>query len=303
MTLNNDGFWDFYWETRLREMETLGKREAILAGSRLVRQLSGAHGRALRVLEAGCGEGQVIGALLDAHSPSIESGVPVGVDYNPRSLARCRKDYPGWQFSQGDFTTAEAMESLRGYDLALLVNALHEVFSFTRSPETGRVDEPLAKQRAAEALARTAGCLAPGGWLLLFDGLEPPDAAEEMTIRFRSAAARAGFETFAAEYRPFRIRYRSQGALRVSLSRHDFARYITKSIFLGKALWQSEQNESYQYFTESEFRAAFAACGLQIMELRALTVNQEKWRRLVDPGPRGFPAEHILILARKDEAS
>lgn len=298
---DSDSFWDFYWDTRLREMETLGKREAILAGSGLVRRLSRELGRPLRMIEPGCGEGQVVGALLDAHSQHIQGRVPVGVDYNPRSLARCRKDHPGWPFIEGDFTSPAVMDGLNGYDIVLLVNAIHEVFSFTRSPETKRVDVPLAKQGAAQALARSVNCLAPGGWLLLFDGLEPPNPDEEISIRFNDQRARAGFETFAAEYRPFKIHYQSAGGpLRVRLSRHDFARYITKSIFLGKALWQSEQNESYQYFTEIEFRAACANCGLRIHELRTLTVNMEKWRRLVDPGPDGFPAEHILILAQKE---
>jgi hypothetical protein len=41
--------------------------------------------------------------------------------------------------------------------------------------------------------------------------------------------------------------------------------------------------------------------GLQILELRTLTVNYEKWRAEVEiltPGA-DFPAEHILILAHK----
>ena len=34
---DGDEFWDFYWEVALQEMEDLGKREAILAVSRLMR--------------------------------------------------------------------------------------------------------------------------------------------------------------------------------------------------------------------------------------------------------------------------
>ncbi|MCD4672468.1 MAG: hypothetical protein K8R77_07390, partial [Anaerolineaceae bacterium] len=113
---------------------------------------------------------------------------------------------------------------------------------------------------------------------------------------------RQDFETFAREYHPFRISYREvEHPLCVELPRRDFTRYITKSIFLRKALWKSERFESYQYFTEEEQRAAFARQGLQIRELRKLTVNEEKWRRLVDIDASGaaFPDEHILILAQQ----
>src|SRR5512146_576794 len=92
---DNDDFWDFYWETRLQPMENLGKRAAILAASRLIRRLAQQVGRPLRLLELGCGEGQVIGTLLDAHSQVCSIQASVGVDYNAQSLARCQRDYPG----------------------------------------------------------------------------------------------------------------------------------------------------------------------------------------------------------------
>ena len=66
MPENND-FWNFYWETRLLQMENLGKRESILAASTLIRQMAQGTDHPLRLLELGCGEGQVIGTLLDAH--------------------------------------------------------------------------------------------------------------------------------------------------------------------------------------------------------------------------------------------
>ena len=88
-------------------------------------------------------------------------------------------------------------------------------------------------------------------------------------------------------------------AFEVELPQHDFTRYITKSIFLDKRLWQTERLESYQYFTQAEFEAAFASLGLRIAHLRTLTVDYEKWRsevEILSPGV-DYPAEHILILA------
>jgi SAM-dependent methyltransferase len=299
----NDEFWDFYWEVRLRPMENLGKQAAILAASRLIRQLAQGADHPMRILELGCGEGQVIGALLDAHSQLCSVQTSVGVDYNSQSLAHCKRDYPGMQCVEGDFTDPVLLAGLEKFEIVLLVNALHEVFSDAYSPELGEIDIPLAKQRVEQALAGAVGCLKPGGWLVLFDGLESPgDPQQILRIRFRDYPARQEFETFAVEYHPLRIAYHPlENPLCVELTQRDFTRYITKSIFLGKQLWKTEQLESYQYFTEDEYRAAFIRQGLEISEVRTLTVNDDKWRQKVDietPGVE-FPEEHILILAHQ----
>jgi SAM-dependent methyltransferase len=298
-----DGFWDFYWEQRLLPMENLGKRAAILAGSRLIRRLAQLGGPPLRLLELGCGEGQVIGTLLDAHFQVCAVQNSVGVDYNAQSLAQCRRDYPGLRCIEGDFTDPHLLAGLGKFDIVLLVNALHEVFSDSFSPELGEIDVPSAKQRVEQALSEAAGCLEPAGWLVLFDGLEPAgDPRQILRIRFRDYQVRQEFETFVEQYHPLRIAYRQvEGPLCVELSQRDFTRYITKSIFLGKRLWDTERLQSYQYYTEEEYRAAFTRQGLDISELRTLTMNDEKWRYRVEIETPGyeFPDEHILILAQR----
>ena len=299
----NNGFWDFYWETRLLPMENLGKRAAILAASRLIRLLAQQADHPLRLLELGCGEGQVIGTLLDAHFQVCAIQTSVGVDYNAQSLARCQRDYAGLRCVEGDFTDPYLLAGLGKFELVLLVNALHEVFSDSFSPELGEIDVPAGKHRVEQALAGAAGCLEPGGSLILFDGLEPPgDPHQLLRIRFCDYQVRQEFEYFVEQYHPLRVAYREvDGPLCVELSRRDFTRYITKSIFLGKRLWQTERLQSYQYFTEEEYRAAFARQGLEIFEFHTLTMNDEKWRYRVEIDTSGFkfPDEHVLILARQ----
>ena len=298
----SDELWDFYWEVRLQALEDLGKREAILAISKLVRSLAEMPGQSIRLLEMGCGEGQVIGALAEAHG-SI--GASVGVDYSHRAIEKCRSSYPGISIIEGDFTDRGLLQGLGQFEIILFVNALHEVFSSTLSPETGEVDVPRAKIRVEQALVGAQQCLAPGGYLVLFDGLEySGDITQDVRIRFRHWQARRRFDTFAREYRPFRISYRESGdPFVVALPLRDFARYIDKSIFLEKRLWQTERLESYQYYTQAEFVEGFARLGLEIRELNTLTVNYEKWQAEVEilTPEVDFPAEHILILARKPE--
>ena len=68
---NNNAMWDLYWELRLSALEDLGKREAILEASRLIRTREEAPGKSARLLELGCGEGQIIGALVEAHARTL----------------------------------------------------------------------------------------------------------------------------------------------------------------------------------------------------------------------------------------
>jgi len=296
----SDAVWDLYWEVRLQLLEDLGKREAILAASKLIRSLGEIPGQSLRLLELGCGEGQVIGALTEAHSSNL---VSCGVDYSHRAIEKCRSAYPGISFVEGDFTDAGLLHGLGHFEIILFVNALHEVFSATYSPELEEVDVPQAKLRVEQALTGATEILAPGGYLVIFDGLEyPGDLTQWVRIRFRHWQARRRFETFAREYHPFRISYRVTGdPFAVELPLRDFSRYIDKSIFLEKRLWQTERLESYQYYTQAEFTDVLARLSLEIRELRILTVNYEKWQAEVEiltPGV-DFPAEHILILACK----
>jgi SAM-dependent methyltransferase len=299
----SDAFWDFYWEVRLQGIEDLGKREAILAASKLMRALADRPGQPVRLLELGCGEGQIIGALVEAHAQAHSIQASLGVDYKRPSIEKCRRIYPGITFIEGDFTNHDLLAGLGQFEVVLLVNALHEVFSAAYSPELGEVDVPRGMQRVEQALSGAVEALPPGGVLVLFDGLEPSgDIQKRLWIRFRHWQARRRFETFASEYRPFRISFQeSSDPLLVEMTLRDFTRYITKSIFLGKRLWQTERLESYQYFDEAEFRAVLARLGLTVCELRTLTMNYEKWRSEaeIETPDVDYPAEHILILAQK----
>jgi SAM-dependent methyltransferase len=303
----NENFWNFYWEIRLQELQNLGKKEAVLASSKLIRKLAADSDRPVRLLELGCGEGQIIGTLVEGHAQVKSIHESVGIDYNPRSIETCRRRFPMMRFVDGDFTLAETLDPLGKFELVMMVNALHEVFSDSYSQDLKEVDVPAAKQNVLRALSGAVEKLADGGYLLLFDGLEMMgDIHRKVRLKFRTPQAREHFTTFVREYHPFKITYRELGSpSRIELSQRDFTRYITKSIFLGKGLWRTERLESYQYFNQDEFMAAIDGVGLTVVEQRTLTVDEEKWNRQVQIESRGvgFPEEHILIIAQRKPAT
>jgi hypothetical protein len=91
----SDEFWNFFWEVRLQELDDLGKREAILTVSKLVRGLAECTDQPVRLLELSCGEGQIIGVLVETHAQVRSINASCRVDYSHRSIEKCCRAYPG----------------------------------------------------------------------------------------------------------------------------------------------------------------------------------------------------------------
>ena len=294
-----DPFWDFYWETRLQYLQGQGKGEVILQASRLIRSSN----QSFRILEAGCGEAQIIGALVDAHGNPAGEHPSVGIDRDLTALAVARKNYPTVNFIEGDFTDQRLLQSLGEFDLLLLVNALHHVFSDAYDPALEEIDVPKGKGNVHTSFNTLAQTVKPGGYLILFDGLEANGSPDEpVQIRFLNPNAWQKFQTFAQEYKPFKINYQHDTVQKaITLNLRDFTRYVTKIIFLGKPLWERERHESYQYFKEEEMRQMLVENGFDIQEFRLLSVDYDHWLQDVEiltPDVE-FPPEHVIITAQR----
>lgn len=296
--MQSESFWNFYWETRLQYLQGQGKSEVILQASRLIRDAN----PPARILEAGCGEAQIIGALVEAHGSPSGDQSSVGIDRDTKALAVARQQFPAIRFLEGDFTDPQLLQSLGKFDLLLLVNALHHVFSDAYDPGLQEINVPHGKTNVRSSFANLAKTLKPGGHLILFDGLEAPGSPESLIqIRFQTTQAWQKFQTFAREYQPFRIQYETLQNHLVELSLHDFTRYVTKIIFLGKPLWERERHESYQYFQEDEMRQMLADNDFEIQDFRLLSVDYDHWLQeveIISPNVL-FPPEHVIITAQK----
>ncbi|NLW92966.1 MAG: class I SAM-dependent methyltransferase, partial [Syntrophomonadaceae bacterium] len=160
--------------------------EVILQASRLICDAN----PPARILEAGCGEAQIIGALVDAHGSPAGDQSSVGIDRDTKALTVAARQYPGIHFLEGDFTDPHLLLSLGKFDLLLLVNALHHVFSDAYAPELQEINVGLGKDNVRASFAKLAETLKPGGHLILFDGLEAPESPDTpIQLRFQTTQA------------------------------------------------------------------------------------------------------------------
>lgn len=72
-----------------------------------------------QALDLGCGPGNSTAALM-ARYPAAHV---TGVDNSPEMLAKARRDYPHWEFAQGDLATWEPALEIRGRVDVILANA------------------------------------------------------------------------------------------------------------------------------------------------------------------------------------
>lgn len=295
--------WEDYWCERQSSLQNRQGKQRVVASAFDPLQKIGAGGayRPARVIELGCGEGHILGELLKlCADANIPVGEFVGLDIQPGVVERARRLYPRANFCVADYTNGPL--KLKPFDVVLLVGTLHEVYSANRSASSGEIDREAGRGGVERALGRAAALAADGGYVVLFDGVEhalPHDS--KITVRFQSVGALDEFKKFAAEYEAFIVAYESRPGRRVRVSVRDFTRYITKTRFINGVLWEIEKRESYQYFSEQEFRKCLRRLGLKLLTLECLSPHRGDWEarvRIETPGV-DFPNEHILIVGQK----
>jgi len=123
-----------------------------------------------RVLEVGCGTGNLLVQLAKAFPASQIVGVDIDADSVTAARGRARDAGVAdrVQVHQGDVATATATQGRR-YDAALMVEVLHEI----------------AAELRPAVVTETARALAPGGWMVIVDETYPGTLEEARLPEFK----------------------------------------------------------------------------------------------------------------------
>ena len=139
------------------------------------------------------------------------------------------------------------------------------------------------------------------GLLLLFDGLEQ-ESPMMRTVEFKilNQDTFAKFQQFINEYKAFPISFNKLSDNSIKCNLFDFTRFITKLRFIDTPTWEIEKYESYQYFTESEFKALFNDNDMAIIDCSQFICDISLWQKNIEIlNNCPFPEECFYILGRK----
>lgn len=248
------------------------------------------------ILDIGCSKGDMLNSINKQLSNNKIS--LIGADFNESLLQKARKSYKDIKFIKHDITSDNTLNF--DVDIALCVNTLHEVYSLYAW--NGTFDENIGRKYLHKSLKNIISSIKPGGYFILFDGVESDSHTEdEIIFRVKSEEAIKLMHKFQAEYLPLNVKIEHINDNIYKTDSKSFTRFITKYRFLTNETWELEKVESYQYFTEDEFEVAFDKLGLETETIMLLNPNINKWRSIIEilPDNYSFPNEHILIIGRK----
>ncbi len=235
-----------------------------------------------RIVEIGPGGGVVLD-LLEARFPGSEI---LGVDLSREVVTALSRHRRGWKVVLG---AAEELAQLvpTPVDTVVFCSILHEVFSY---------GEPAFAMARVERVVRAAySVLAPGGRIVIRDGVMPPAATRR--LRFIAPDARTTFELYVAQFEGRRIAFTELAADRVELSAADAMEFLYTYTW-GPASFPYEVRELYGLMTYDAYVAQLLAwCG---PDARVVEIA-ESLRSYLQPGYRDHLAPRIELTDERDQ--
>jgi SAM-dependent methyltransferase len=243
------------------------------------------------IVDKGCGTGRLMVEL----SRLFPDSKLVGVDLSREFLRRC--DENTYATQDVELVAGNVVERSVPAGSATSVvysSVMHEVYSYSGY----RVEEIF------RALSNTHEELAPGGHVLIRDGVSPPQA--RWRLELLTPEVRATFERFVREFKHGQgVGFERVSESVVRLSAHDANEFLCKKDYLKN--WHIEVHEEYGVLTLEGWRAALHDAGFEPLYL-AQTVNpwivehryQGQVRLRDDAGAElPWPATNAVIIGRK----
>jgi SAM-dependent methyltransferase len=192
------------------------------------------------------------------------------------------------------------------HDIALLLDMVHEVYSFYGRP--GRtpgepVDHALGLAAVERLLDGVCAAMNPGGLVCITDNVLCEERGP-VRVRVLNPAARGAVARFLAEYPTRRMPARLDGD-ELSLPARDFCILLTQYNKIKRgdwARWNVEKLEIHQYWTLAEYRRAFATRDCELFASVGTPPDAAaEWREdfAVLEGLPGIPEKRITLAARK----
>lgn len=195
------------------------------------------------------------------------------------------------------------------FDLILLLDMIHEVYSFYGRPVREvktEIDHSVGQQAVRRALEQVAQITNRGGGIVITDNVLSPEDGS-VVVEARNPLVMSAVGRFLQEYPSRRIRVEWLGESRFRIGLHDFNILLTQYNKIKsnqEDRWNVERFEIHQYMTERELRDTFADLGFTMHALVGTPEGTAReWSEdftIVEGVVIGLPMKRITLLAIKD---
>ena len=287
-----------YWSNLVAGETGIYKAEAI---DRLVRRWMPT--RCDAVLDIGCGTSAIAMALRN----QMKAARLVFMDYDAGVIDTMRRDVgdDSVEYKVADIFALEHCDDR--FDLVLLLDMIHEVYSFYGRPVRRmdcEIDHDTGQRAVREALRQVAQLVKPGGGIVITDNVLPQRDGP-LTVHIRTAAASLAVRRFLTDYPSRRIGVTWRDERTLDIGAFDFTILLTQYNKIKASQedrWNVEKFEIHQYMTVEEFRAMFHALGFTLHALVGTPKGAaEEWREdfQVLEGTTALPDKRISLIAVK----
>ncbi|MDX2012600.1 MAG: methyltransferase domain-containing protein [Myxococcaceae bacterium] len=243
------------------------------------------------VVDKGCGTGKL---LVELSRLFPQSGFS-GVDLSREFLRLCDENtYATDDVSLVFGNVIDVCVPAGSATTVIFSSVMHEVHSYSGYDVTA-IDRALVNAHTE---------LAPGGHVLIRDGVSPPHATWRLELL--TEATRETFHRFASEFRQGRgVRFTRLGDGLVELSSHDANEFLCKKDYLKN--WHIEVHEEFGPLTLAGWGEALGRAGFEPVHLEEtrnpwiVKHRYEGTARVMDAEgrPLPWPATNCVVVGRK----
>jgi SAM-dependent methyltransferase len=194
-----------------------------------------------------------------------------------------------------------------GFDLILLMDMIHEVYSFFGRPNRDlnlEVDHQIGISIVLDALKNVAHICNQGGAIVITDNVLT-DTNNLLKVRIKNPLVKDVLLELKAAYPTKRFTFQIKDDLTFEIREREFCILLTQYNKLkssNRSRWNVERMEIHQYMSGAEFTKTFDGLGFDtFMEIGMPPDAQKEWNEdfEVIAGRTGIPDKRITLLARK----
>lgn len=256
------------------------------------------------IIDIGCGTCELIFHYQKKHSAKLLTCM----DYDKKVIDALQAKYPTENVNWSVADVFQLGKSEQKYDLCFLLDMIHEVYSFYGRPNRN-VEQPVDHKMGHEAVDRlldnVAAVTNPGGVIVITDNILCEEKIP-VTVRLKSAKVVEAVQFFLANYPTRKIAAEFVAPDKITIDSRDFCILLTQYNKIKKNdwdRWSVEKMEIHQYFTLSEYKAAFSKRGFETFAIVETPPDAlEEWNADFEmvSGLAKLPEKRATVLARKN---